>query len=83
MLEALLQVEMLKNAHTSKSKCLKTPHARRTFGSTFGSEKSKKADGLGQVRVWGHAQGIRHFAKSEQNVKVLWRSEKRWHAWDT
>ena len=43
MLEALLQVEMLKNAHTSKSKCLKTPHARRTFGSTFGSEKSKKA----------------------------------------
>jgi len=43
--------------------------------------KSQKK--LGQVRVWGHAQGIRHFAKSEQNVKVLWQSEKRWHAWDT
>ena len=83
MLEALLQVEMLKNAHTSKSKCLKTPHARRTFGSTFGSEKSKKADGLGQVRVWVMHKGFGTLPKVSKNVKVLWRSEKRWHAWDT
>ena len=46
-------------------------------------KSQKKADGLEQGRMRGHAQGIRHFAKSEQNMQVFWQSEKRWHAWDT
>ena len=75
MLGPLLEDDMSKKCshcgakHISKSKCIKTPHARTTFEGS-------------DVVLRGSARGILYSVKSKQNMRTLSHFEKRWQARD-
>ena len=55
--------------------------------STFRSQMLKNTRGSDhfwtfRCRFAWQAQGIVHFVKSEQNMRVLWHFQKRWQAWN-
>jgi len=75
MLGVLLDVELIKKctqlwreAHV-EVKMSKVHHVRTTFGRST-------------VFFSWEAQWILYIAKSEQNVRVLWQSQKRWQVWN-